>query len=96
MKGLVPSYLSFLINPKPVYNYNLRRRSSDSTLLSYPNVKPKAPLGERACLFAAPKLWNVLPRYIRESISIDTYKRKLKTFEKCILHHLDYKIVFLA
>ena len=36
-KGLAPSYLSFLITPKPVCKYNLRR-SSDSTLLSYPNV----------------------------------------------------------
>ena len=34
-KGLAPSYLSFLITPKPVCKYNLR---SSSTLLSYPNV----------------------------------------------------------
>ena len=54
-KGLAPSYLSFLITPKPVCKYSLRS-SSDSTLLSYPNVKPKATLGERAFLFAAPKL----------------------------------------
>ena len=54
-KGLPPSYLSFLITPKPVSNYNLRS-SSDSTLLSYLNVKTKANLGERAFLFAAPKL----------------------------------------
>ena len=76
-KGLALSYLSFLITPKPVSKYNLRS-SSDSTLLSYPHVKPKAALGERVFLFAAPKLWNVLPRYIRESISIDTFKRKKK------------------
>ena len=77
-KGLPPSYLSFLITPKPVSKYNLRS-SSDSTLLSYLNIKPKATLGERAFLFAAPKLWNAVPRVIRESISIDTFKRKLKT-----------------
>ena len=52
-KGLAPSYLSFLITPKPVSKYNLRS-SSDSTLLSYPNVKPKATFAERAFLFAAP------------------------------------------
>ena len=46
-KGLAPSYLSFLITPKPVPKCNLRS-SSDSYLLSYPNVKPKATLGERA------------------------------------------------
>ena len=45
--------------------------------LSYPNVKPKATLGERAFLFAAPKLWNAVPRFIRESISVDTFKRGL-------------------
>ena len=52
--------------------YNLRS-SNDSTLLSYPNIKPKATLGERAFVFAAPKLWNALPRLIRESTSIDTF-----------------------
>ena len=79
-KRLSPSYLSFLITPKPVSKYNLRRSSnSDSTLLSYPNVKPKATLGEWAFLFAAPKIWNAVPRFIRESISVGTFKRKLKT-----------------
>ena len=34
------------------------KSSNDSTLLSYPNIKPKATLGERAFVFAAPKLWN--------------------------------------
>ena len=70
---LAPSYTylistSHSITHKPVSKYTLRS-SSASTLLSYPNVKPKATLGERTFLFAAPKLWNVLPRYIRESIS---------------------------
>ena len=96
-KGLATSHLIFLITPKPVSKYNLRS-SIDSTLLSYPNVKPKATLGERAFLFAAPKLWNAVPRFIRESISIDTFKRKLKThlFQKGILFLLDCKIVFVA
>ena len=54
-RGFAPAYLSFLITPKPVSKYNLRS-SSDGTLLSYPTVKPKATLGERAFVFAAPKL----------------------------------------
>ena len=70
-RGLARLYLSVLITPKPVSKYNLRS-SSDSTLLSYPNVKPKASVGERA-------LWNFLPRYIRKSITIATLNRKLKT-----------------
>ena len=63
------------------------RSYNDSTLLSYPNIKPKATLGERAFVFAAPKLWNALPRLTRESTSIGTFKGKLKThlFEKAFL-----------
>ena len=81
--GLAPSYTylistSHSITHKPVSKYTLRS-SSASTLLIYSNVKPKATLGERAFLFAAPKLWDAVPRFIRESISIDTLKRKLKT-----------------
>ena len=52
-RGLAPSYLSFLIISKPGSKYNLRS-SNDSTLLSYPNIKPKANLGERTFVFAAP------------------------------------------
>jgi len=52
--GLAPSQLSFLIISKPVSKNNLRS-SNDSTLISYPNTKPKATLGERAFVFAAPK-----------------------------------------
>ena len=51
-RGLAPSYLSFLIISKPASKYNLRS-SNDSTLLSYPNIKSKATLGERAFVFAA-------------------------------------------
>ena len=80
-RGLAPSYLSFLITSKPVSKYNLRS-SSDSTLLtcSFPNIKVRATLGERAFVFAAPKLWNALPRFIRETNSIDSFKRQLKTY----------------
>ena len=43
-RGLAPSYLSVLIISKPVSKYNLKS-SKDSTLLSYPNIKPKATPG---------------------------------------------------
>ena len=85
-RGLAPSHLSFLLISKPVSKYNLRS-SNDSTLPSYLNFKPNATLGKRAFVFAAPKLWNALPRLIRKSTSVDTFKRKLKThlFEKAFL-----------
>ena len=78
-KGLAPSYLSSLITRKPESRYNLRN-SCDKTLLSYPSFKSKATIGDRAFIFAAPKLWNNLPRDIRESSSINSFKSKLKTF----------------
>ena len=59
---------------KPVPKYNLRS-SSNGTLLSFPNIKVKATLGERGLVFATPKLWNALPRFIREINSIDSFKR---------------------
>ena len=43
--------------------------------------KPKATLSEWAFVFAAPKLLNALPRFVRETISIDTFKRKYGAFE---------------
>ena len=78
-KGFAPSYLSSLITRKPESRYHLRN-SRDKTLLSYPSFKSKATLGDRAFMFAAPKLWNNLPRNIRESSSINSFKSKLKTF----------------
>ena len=78
-KGLAPSYLSSLITRKPESRYNLRN-SCDKTLVSYPSFKSKATIGDRAFIFAAPKLWNNLPRDIRESSSINSFKSKLKTF----------------
>ena len=82
-KGLAPSYLSFLITFKPVSRYNLRS-SSNGTLLSFLNIKVKATLGKRAFVFAAPKLWNALLRFIRETNCIYSFRRQLKTslFEK--------------
>ena len=80
-RGLTPSYLSFLITSKSVSKYILRG-SSDGTLLSFPNIKPKDTLGKRAFVFVAPKLWNALPSVIRETNCIGTFKRQMKTFLK--------------
>ena len=78
-KGFAPSYLSSVITRKPESGYNLRN-ARDKTLLNYPIFKSKATLGDRAFMFAAPKLWNNLPRDIRESSFINSFKSKLKTF----------------
>ena len=80
--GLAPSCLSSLITRKPVSRYN-SRNSSDITLLIVILVvflSLRQTLGDGAFLFAAPNLWNDLPREIREFTSADNFKTKLKTF----------------
>ena len=60
--------------------------TSKGTLRSssqYPLAAPRARLktcGERTFPLAAPGLWNSIPLGIRSSSSIDSFKRRLKTY----------------
>jgi hypothetical protein len=73
--GLAPSYLCELIR----YRSTARDlRSIDDVLLDVP--KSKSCIGSRAFAFSAPKLWNSLPYDIRTSVSLITFKSKLKTY----------------
>ena len=56
------------------------RSSCDGTLLRFPPMKSSKTLGDRVFMFAAPKLWNSLPRDIRSKMNPSTFKMKLKTF----------------
>jgi len=53
-------------------------RSSDTNLLSVPRVRTC--FGSRSFSVAAPTVWNFLPFDIRNSCSIASFRRKLKTF----------------
>ena len=75
---LAPTYLLSLISLMLPSKYNLRN-SIDNLLLSYPRFKSKATLGDRSFTFAAPKLWNALPFYIRSASTVSSFKAKLKT-----------------
>ena len=72
-----PSYISDLLE-KPTRLRELRS-SADSTLLHVPKKKSKT-YGERSFSFYGPKLWNGLPRDIRESCNISIFKKRLKHF----------------
>ena len=52
-------------------------RSSDSSVLSIPYVRTS--LGKRAFSVIAPRLWNSLPPDTRNSLSVSTFRSKLKT-----------------
>ena len=73
---LAPSYICDLVTVKKPSNYNLR--SNNSLVLDLPKVKSSATLGDRSFNFAAPKLQNNLPNYIRTSVSITIFKSQLK------------------
>ena len=76
LNGQSPSYLTSLISSyKPVRSL----RSSDHLLLQVPNVMT-ATYGQRTFSYCAPKLWNSLPKSLKESETVTIFKKKLKTF----------------
>ena len=76
--GQAPIYLQELLTMKHSKRYNLR--TNNSLMLDFPSARSYATLGDRAFVYAAPKLWNALPGSLRMSASIDIFKKSLKTF----------------
>ena len=75
---LAPTYISELISVRDIGRYNLR--SNTSLILNYSKCKSLVTLGDRSFHVAAPKLWNDLPSYIRNILSLDSFKRAVKTY----------------
>jgi hypothetical protein len=71
LNGLAPCYLSKLLH------YNNMSGSSTPSLQSF---VAKSSRGHRAFQSHAPSLWNGLPADIRESLNVNIFKSKLKTF----------------
>ncbi|XP_043929396.1 uncharacterized protein LOC122803772 [Protopterus annectens] len=76
LKGLTPIYLSEMLHP---YVPTRALRSEDLSLLEVLRSRLKT-RGDRAFAVAAPKLWNELPLYIRQSSSVAVFKSNLKTY----------------
>jgi len=75
INDLGPTYLKELL----IWKIPKRSlRSSNDILLTIPITKLKT-YGDRSFKAAAPKLWNSLPKEIRESDSVTSFKRALKT-----------------
>ena len=71
----LPLYLSSLLN---IYQPSRTLRSSNEKLLSVPKVSSKT-FGQRSFQYQAPVVWNSLPTEIRDCMSIETFKKHLKT-----------------
>ena len=68
---------TYLYNSLSFPSHSLSTRSSDSSVLSIPYVRTS--LGKRAFSVIAPRLWNSLPPDTRNSLSVSTFRSKLKT-----------------
>ena len=78
LNGIAPSYISDLLELKPASRYNLRT-SIDTLLLKHSNFKSLSTLGDRSFKCSGPKLWNELPKDIRNATTVQIFKRLLKT-----------------
>ena len=71
-----PKYLCDLLRKKE--NVRNLRSSEDSTLLQEHKYNSKT-LGGRAFSIYGPKLWNAIPKSIREIDDLGHFKKELKT-----------------
>ena len=76
--GMVPDYICKLVRRKLPGRYSLR--SSQRITLEIPSGKILSTLGGRAFCYAAPNLWNNLPREITSLDSLSSFKCHLKTY----------------
>ena len=49
-------------------------------MLASSTFSTKVPLGDRSFQVAAPKLWNALPRELRDIPNLHTFKSNFKTY----------------
>ena len=75
LNGLAPSYMSSMLS---FYQPSRTLHSSSQGNLVEKRSKSKK-TGDRAYSVCAPKLWNCLPSYIKESDSVESFKSALKT-----------------
>ena len=72
-----PKYIQQLLHRKPQQNHNLR--SNSKMLLQEPISQNKNKFEDRAFSFVAPKLWNKLSDNVRNAITLESFKKNLKT-----------------
>jgi len=79
LHGLAPRYLAQLCVPVADVTTRRKLRSATRGLLDFPRYNMKN-YGRRAFSYAGPHAWNSLPEHLRQTTSIDLFKRSLKTF----------------
>ncbi len=79
LNNLGPNYLKSLLNLRLNSTRRMTRKETDKTWLSQPPIN-KLKYASRAYRYTAPMAWNALSQEIRESVSVESFKKKLKTF----------------
>jgi len=75
LNGLAPQYIRDLLHK---YQPTRQLRSSSCDMLQTPKSRTVR-YGDRAFSVYAPKIWNVLPFQIKQSVSVSCFKSRLKT-----------------
>ena len=76
--GLAPLYITELVSTVAAQMSRPGLRSADTTNYVQPRTRTK--FGERAFSYAGPAVWNLLPDDLRRTPTINSFKRKLKTY----------------
>ena len=77
LNGLSPAYISEFLKPVTELRRRSTLRSATHDHLLVPMITSE--FGKRSFAFAGPSCWNQLPDHVRQSPSVDTFKRRLKT-----------------
>ena len=81
VNNMVPNYLSsYFVFPSNTLTYNLR--DSDCTLAI---PQPRTNYCKRSLSYSGAVLWNSLPLDIRQSLSLNAFKSKLKNYHLSVL-----------
>ena len=84
LHGLAPLYISEMLE---LYRPKRTLRSQDDIkLLSVPHTN-FVTFGDRAFAAAAPRVWNCLPREVRELSSYKVFRKHLKTCLFILAYH---------
>ena len=79
IRQLCPSYLSTVVTPHQPARAGLRS-ASDTTLLTVHNTTKMLQTAElKTFFYSAPRMWNELPKNIRQCTTLPAFKKALKT-----------------
>ena len=77
LNGSLPEYISEFLKPVTDLHWRSTLSSGMHDQLLVPMITSE--FGKQSFAFAGPSCWNQLPDYVRQSPSVDTFKRHLKT-----------------